>query len=134
MPTLLRALGVGLCAAILAAALTACTGYGSAGRVSIQDGRSRIDLAFSDQERHLIHDYYRRHLPPGLAKRSQLPPGLAKRSSLPPGLAGERLPRELETRLSNLPEGYVRLRIGTDVVLMDARTRLVLDIVKEVGR
>jgi hypothetical protein len=134
MPGLFKNLFIGLCLALLASSLTACVGYGTAGRVSIQDGDTRVDLVFSDQERHLIHDYYRRNLPPGLAKRSQLPPGLAKRSTLPPGLSGERLPRELESRLSSLPEGYVRLRVGTDVVLMNARTRVVFDIVKDIGR
>jgi hypothetical protein len=130
MPALFRNLFIGLCLALLAG----CVGYGTAGRVNIQDRDTRVDLAFSDQERHLIHDYYRRNLPPGLAKRSQLPPGLAKRSSLPPGLSGERLPRELESRLSSLPDGYVRFRIGTDVVLMNAQTRVVFDIVKDIGR
>lgn len=134
MPHLFRNLLIGLCLALLANTLAGCVGYGSAGRVSIQDRDTRVDLAFSDQERHLIHDFYRRNLPPGLAKRSELPPGLAKRSTLPPGLSGERLPRELESRLSSLPEGYVRLRIGTDVVLMNARTRVVFDIVKDIGR
>lgn len=134
MPVIFRTFFVGLCLALLAVSLAACGGYGTAGRVSIQDRDTRLDLAFSDQERHLIHDYYRRHLPPGLAKRSQLPPGLAKRSTLPPGLSGERLPKELESRLSRLPEGYARLRVGTDVVLMNTRTRVVFDIVKDIGR
>jgi hypothetical protein len=84
MPVLFRNLFIGLCLALLTSSLAGCVGSGTAGGVSIQDRDTRVDLAFSDQERHLIHDYYRRNLPPGLAKRSQLPPGLAKRSSLPP--------------------------------------------------
>jgi len=134
MPVVFRTFFVALSFGLLTTVLTGCVGSGTAGRVSIQDRDARVDLAFSDQERYLIHDYYRRNLPPGLAKRSQLPPGLAKRSTLPPGLSGERLPRELESRLSSLPKGYVRLRVGADVVLMNARTRVVFDIVKDIGR
>ena len=134
MSYLFRNRFIALYLALLAISLTGCVGSGTAGRVSVQGRDTRVDLVFSDQERHLIHDYYRRNLPPGLAKRSQLPPGLAKRSTLPPGLSGERLPRELESRLSSLPDGYVRLRIGTDVVLMNARTQVVFDIVKDIGR
>jgi len=134
MPALLRPLRLGLCAVLLASALAGCVGYGSAGRVQLQDGRTRLDVAFSSRDRQIVHDYYRRHLPPGLAKRATLPPGLAKRETLPPGLAGERLPQDLEMRLARLPEGYVRLRVGTDVVLMNARTRLVFDVIQEIGR
>jgi len=123
-----------LCLALLAASQSGCAAYGTAGQVSVQERGTRVDLAFSDHDRQLIHDYYRRNLPPGLAKRSQLPPGLAKRSTLPPGLSGERLPKELDDRLSRLPEGYVRLRVATDVILMDARTRMVFDVVKDIGR
>jgi len=133
MPTFLRPLRLGLCVLLLASALAACVGYDSAGRIQVQDGRTRLDVAFSARDRQFVHDYYRRHMPPGLAKRSTLPPGLTKRSKLPPGLVGERLPRDLETRLARLPEGYVRLRIGTDVVLMNARTRIVFDVITGIG-
>jgi hypothetical protein len=66
-----------------------------------------------------------------------LPPGLQKQvrrnGHLPPGLARQRLPDDLERRLSPLPDGYVRVRIGTDIVLMDARTEIVLDLIRDLG-
>jgi hypothetical protein len=121
---------------LLAAALGGCA-YPTAGRVSVGDERGRVDLAFSSQDRILIHDYYRRTLPPGLARKQSLPPGLQKqlvrRGHLPPGLEGQRLPSDLEGRLTPLPAGYVRLRIGTDVVLVEVGTRLILDLVSNVG-
>ena len=120
-------------------------GHGSA---VVKDGPVTVAVVFSDHDRRLIHNYYheryqerqrhkkkgkgRKGLPPGLAKREQLPPGLAKRDRLPPGLSGQRLPHELERKLSRLPEGVVRVRIGTDIVLMDGRTRVVLDMVKDI--
>jgi hypothetical protein len=104
----------------------------------IEDENARVEVVFSDSDRYAIRDYYgRRHLPPGLAKRSSLPPGLQKqvqrRGQLPPGLRGDRLPDELEVRLSRLPEGYVRLRVGVDIVLMNTRTRVITDVMKDIG-
>jgi len=75
-------------------------------------------------------------LPPGLAKKEELPPGLQKHikkyGELPPGLEGKRLPRKLSRTLSRLPDGYVRLKVGTDVVLMNEKTRVVLDVILDV--
>lgn len=117
--------------------LGGCATYGaSSGRVVIQDDTSRVDIRIDDNDRALIEQYYRKHkkgLPPGLAKRNQLPPGLAKRDKLPPGLHGQALPDELESRLSRLPGNYVRVRVGSDIVLMDGRTRVIFDVVHDVA-
>jgi len=45
----------------------------------------------------------------------------------------EPLPYDLDRRLSRLPSSYVRVRIGQDIVLMDGRTRVVLDVIYGVG-
>jgi hypothetical protein len=136
-----RVVGLLMMATLL---LAGCQGeptiYGQGG-VVVRDGHSSVAIVFSESDRHHIHDYYQAHhdyyrrykpLPPGLAKREQLPPGLAKKQPLPPGLHGYRLPYELDRRLSRLPEGIVRLRIGTDIVLMESRTRLILDIIRDI--
>ncbi len=117
--------------------LGGCATYGAtSGRVVIRDDTGMVDVRFSDHDRTLIHDYYeeyRKHgkgLPPGLAKRhGDLPPGLAKRQKLPPGLQYEPLPRDLDRRLAPLPSSYIRVRVGQDIVLMDGRTRVVLDVI-----
>ena len=70
-----------------------------------------------------------KRVPPGLAKKNKLPPGLAKRDRLPPGLQGRYLPDDLERRLRRLPDKYVRVKVGTDIVLMDRNTRVVFDII-----
>ncbi len=84
-------------------------------------------------------------MPPGLAKRGgDLPPGLAKRKSLPPGLARndrlpkdieyERLPRDLERRLPPLPsQDYIRVRVGTDLMILNKKTRVVFDVAQGLG-
>jgi hypothetical protein len=124
-------------ALLFATALTGCTTIpeDTSGRVVLHDKNAYIDIRFNDRDRHLIHDYYRKHgkkrkrVPPGLAKRDRLPPGLAKRDRLPPGLQGRGLPHVLESRLSHLPHSFVRLKVGKDIVLMNRDTRVVFDII-----
>ncbi len=123
---LLTALMLGGCASYVA----------TSGRVVIKDDTSTVDVRINDHDREQIRHYYegsgkhRKGLPPGLAKRNgHLPPGLAKRDKLPPGLRSEPLPHDLERRLSPIPSAYVRVRIGQDIVLMDRKTRVVLDVI-----
>jgi hypothetical protein len=132
------AIRMGLSSLLLIYILASIGGCATSGAVVIEDENARVEVVFSDSDRYAIRDYYgRRHLPPGLAKRSSLPPGLQKqvqrRGQLPPGLRGDRLPDELEVRLSRLPEGYVRLRVGVDIVLMNTRTRVITDVMKDIG-
>jgi hypothetical protein len=116
-----------------------CAGYTTAprGTVAVQTENARIALVFSDNDRAEIRRYYRKHLPPGLAKRDTLPPGLrkqvVKRGSLPPGLRSAQLPDELNHRLSRLPAGYIRLRVAEDVILLDEHTRIILDVVTNIS-
>jgi len=71
-------------------------------------------------------------LPPGLAKKESLPPGLAKqlseRGTLPPGLAKRDLPPDLQSRLPRPAKGTERVIVGNDVVLIQAATRKILDV------
>ena len=114
--------------------LTGC--LTTSGRVAVQDGNTRVAVSFSNDDRRLIHDYYhkkRKRLPPGLAKKRKLPPGLAKRQTLPRGLSGRRLPGDLLSRLSRIPDGYVRLRVGTDIVIMNRKTRVIFDVISGIN-
>lgn len=128
--------------AIVGTALGCVSGGGTrvTGGVVHQTENSRIEVRFSAQDREIVHEYYgkkRSSLPPGLAKKAQLPPGLSRQversGHLPPGLERKRLPRDLEQRLSPVPEGYVRLRVGADVVLMNGRTEVILDVIKDIA-
>lgn len=106
------------------------------GSVVVQDGHNRVAVYFSDDDRALIHQHYHHHLPPGLAKKATLPPGLRKqlavKGTLPPGLSGRYLPHSLESRLSRIPDGYVRIRVGTDVILMNRNTRVIFDVIHDI--
>ena len=75
-------------------------------------------------------------LPPGLAKRDKLPPGLERqlreRGTLPPGLQKkiQPLPPELEKQLRILPTGWRRVVIAGNVVMMNEKTAVVYDIIR----
>jgi hypothetical protein len=99
------------------------------------------EVVFTDQERVLVKNWFGNHgggLPPGLAKRDRLPPGLEKqlreRGTLPPGLAkrGQPLPFELERQLRRLPTGYRRVVVGGNVILMNEKTSIIYDIIRNV--
>ena len=129
-------------AACVANLLTGCATVPAptSGRVVMQNQNTRVEVAFNDHDRRHIQSYYQHHhkgLPPGLAKKKHLPPGhqkqLMRKGKLPPGLAKRGLPRELERQLAPLPSGYVRLQVGRDIVLLDEHTRVILDIIYDIG-
>lgn len=124
---------------VAATSLVGCaTTVATSGRVVIRDENISIGIVFTDRDRQMIHRYYqshrhsRRKLPPGLAKKGRLPHGLAKRDRLPPGLAKRSLPADLESSLSPLSKGYIRVIVGSDVVIMDRNTMVVFDIYRDV--
>lgn len=143
--------GVVLIAAVVALGGFGCAGYdasvrGLAGTLVLQDESTRIAIHFSDGDRRYVHDYYASHRASRGGKKGrghnphgnfdELPPGIRKQvaqgKGLPPGLAKKRLPDDLERRLSPLPDGYVRFRIGTDLVIMNTKTNVVVDILSDI--
>ena len=113
--------------------------HSGAVRVETDDGY--IKVVFSERDRRAIRRHYGKkrkykRLPPGLAKKDTLPPGLQKRldagESLPPGLQGRDLPDELEDILSPIPKGYIRLKVGGNVVIMNKDTEVVVDIIRDI--
>ena len=121
---------------------------------------SAVEGFFTESERQLISEYYRKHrqdndyadegkgkhkkkkgkkqkgLPPGLAKKQQLPPGLQKQlernGTLPPGLAKRELPQDLEYRLPPVPEGMERVIADTNVILVEKASGIIRDIIKDI--
>lgn len=131
---------VSLCSLLLVSGCETMPGMGTSGEVVVKDKNTTVAVIFSDKDRQLIGDYYagrKKRLPPGLAKKKQLPPGLQKQlernGQLPPGLQERGLPGELDRKLSQLPEGYARVVIGTDVVLKNIKTRVIVDIIKDIA-
>jgi hypothetical protein len=124
------------------------------GRVALAQGNSEGHGHGKGHEKHDRDDddqgehYYRGHdrevrqwygehqnnLPPGLARRDRLPPGLERqlvvRGTLPPGLQKkiQPVPQDLERWLPPPPPDCRHVVIGGHIVLLNARTNLVLDI------
>ena len=135
-----KMLSIGGMAIAITVLSSACVvnGASTSGAVTVRGDHGQMTLVFSDSDRDYIHRYYRSNLPPGLAKREQLPPGLRKqlvrRGTLPPGLQSQHLPYDLDRHLSRLPEGYARIRVASDVLLIDEHTRVIFDVITDVGR
>jgi hypothetical protein len=99
------------------------------------------ERVFSQEEITLVRSYFhdnRNGLPPGLAKREKLPPGLERQlrqnGTLPPGLQKKvhPLPLELERQMRRLPTGYRRVVIAGNVIMMNEKTAVIYDIVRNV--
>jgi hypothetical protein len=85
-------------------------------------------------ERSTILGYIQNHHanpPPEFAGMKPLPPGIAKKlargGSLPPGIAKRYFPSDLMGQLPPRP-GQQWLVMGTDILLIDVATQLVLDV------
>ncbi|HQS03454.1 MAG: hypothetical protein B7Y07_07585 [Halothiobacillus sp. 24-54-40] len=93
----------------------------------------RDNYQISTREQMYINDWYRRNLPPGLAKQGKIPPGHAKKlergAPWPPPYAYEPLPYDLRRNLSPLPPGYAYYRVGADVIIANIAGRVVSDVV-----
>lgn len=106
-----------------------------------QSGTSTTDQLLSAvitaAERALIGDYVNKAyqsggLPPGLANRQQLPPGLQKHiqrtGRLPPGLEKRGLPNDLLGLMPRRTGQNYRV-VGNDIMLIEAATGLILDVI-----
>ena len=105
------------------------THVASSGAVVLQDDSRPAHTGFSDRDRRIVMDYYQQHRP----ERQAAATGLVRRDVLPRALPSRRLPVALEAQLPSLPAPYMRLEVGSDVVLIDSNTRVVIDIIYGVG-
>ena len=108
------------------------------GQASAVQGQNALAALLSDAERQILTDFFRSNeanLPPGLAKRQDLPPGLARQmernGTLPRGLASGEMPAALRSRLPGRADQDVAV-VGADVILIDAATRVIVDIIRDV--
>ncbi|MBE9521502.1 MAG: hypothetical protein IME97_10245 [Proteobacteria bacterium] len=133
-----------ICILLVSSLLVACATHPTidSGSVAVGNEDMSAVIVFSDNDRQKITQYYKKGgktkaVPPGLAKKQELPPGLQKHiekyGELPPGLEGRSLPEDLERSLTRLPAGYVRLKVGGDVIIMNQKTRVVFDVVWDVN-
>ena len=102
-------------------------------------GRGRR-VVFVDADRQAVRTWrretYGRDCPPGLAKKNNgcLPPGQAKKryvvgQRLPATIVIEQVPKVLLPRLTVAPAGYRYAYVDGDILLIDATSRLVADVI-----
>jgi hypothetical protein len=100
---------------------------------AIEVGLGVAMAMFTDNDRATIGGYFDQHrygaqrLPPGIAKN------LARGKPLPPGIAKKMLPGDLVAGLPRRP-GYDYIMAGSDVLLVEAATHVVSDILRNVVR
>ena len=85
-----------------------------------------------------IRDFYTRDASArGTSKVKPLPPGirknLARGKPLPPGIAKRAAPADLHSRVQ-IPAGYELVEVGLDVVLVEAATQVIQDVLMDVIR
>lgn len=105
-------------------------------------------VIFTEIEKRIIGEYFgkaagadkgkgkSKQMPPGLARKDELPAGLqnqiVKNGTLPPGLAKRDLPSDLVLELPAAKKGTQRKIVGSDVVLIQTATGIVLDVIRDV--
>ncbi len=99
-----------------------------------------IGAVFGDRDRATVQAYYgdryaqAQRCPPGLAKKNNgcQPPGQAKKYTvgqpLPADVVWYPVPPVLVQRLPVLPTNHAYVRVGGDVLILNSRSRLVVDV------
>lgn len=120
--------------------VSGCAIHPQGGEVRVHDRDYDVRVVFSDPDRRIIREYYRsdyRGLPPGLAKKGKVPPGhafkLRRNQGVPANVEWAYLPTHIESRLSRLPDGYIRIVVGGDVAILNTRTRIVVDLLENLN-
>ena len=127
---------MGISSAGIASALAQGNGKGNSHGKSNQpsqtlnSGQVSVSAFITAGERQTILGYFQQH-PTVYAGAEPLPPGIAKKiargGTMPPGIAKRYFPGELIGLLPPRP-GQQWLVVGTDVLLVQAATNLILDI------
>jgi hypothetical protein len=91
-------------------------------------------IRFSGEDRQRNPEYVTRTYDPDGKLPPQVDRELAPNDRLPRNVPRARLPWPLENQLSALPPGIERAIVGRHLVMFDARTSKVLDVVREVVR
>jgi Ni/Co efflux regulator RcnB len=111
-------------------------------------GAAGIEVNFSLKEKQIISEFFadsvgdteQQGKGKGKGKKKNkgvgnqgIPPGLAKKGgALPPGIAKRQLPTTLLSQLPPPPQGFERVIVDKDVVLVNIATQVVHDVLEHV--
>ncbi|MGF1594215.1 MAG: anti-virulence regulator CigR family protein [Kiloniellaceae bacterium] len=95
-----------------------------------------LGAVLDDDEKRIIHRYFGEHRD-SVGKVKELPPGIRKKlargGAMPPGIARQVLPDGLHRQLPPRNGQHYEV-VGTDVVLVETATRVIVDVLKDVLR
>ncbi len=100
----------------------------TSGHIAFSDDGAGAVPRISAHERMVIHDYCANRV--RAAQDSRIASGLRANHRLPPRLAYHNLPTRLESRLEPLPQPYARVIVGTDVLVINRHTRMIVDLAR----
>jgi hypothetical protein len=129
-----------LLAAAVLSALAASAAHATVRTEQVYPARAAANateraILFTGEDRHTIDQFFRRHAGERNergAKARKEP--LLIRERLPRGASTRPLPPALDDQLPPLPAGYARVILGRDVLLVERRSKTILDIMREVVR
>lgn len=102
----------------------------TAGRVVQKNEAAATVIRFSAEDRKLIENYFRNS--PAKSASNSLP--LIRGGWLPTNTRTESLPSVLERKLTTIPATHSRQKVGRDVVIMEMKTRTILDVIFDVTK
>ena len=107
-----------------------------------------LEVSFSLKEKQVISSFYgggggggdqggqgkgKKKKKKGAGGNQGIPPGLAKKGgALPPGIAKRQLPNNLLSQLPPPPQGYERVIVDKDILLVHIATQVVHDVLEHV--
>lgn len=106
-------------------------------------GAASVEVSFSLAEKQIIAGFFTGSGGTGQGKGKKnkgvgnqgMPPGLAmKGGPLPPGIAKRQLPSNLVAQLPPPPQGYERVIVDNDVLLVNIATRVIHDVLTDILR
>jgi hypothetical protein len=108
------------------------------GEVRVHDRDLDVRVVFTDHDREscaTITGSTTARCRPASPKRARCRP--ATRMRVTPALAARRLlalpaPGNVERQLSRLPDGYVRVIVGSSIAIMNVRTRVIFDVIENI--
>ncbi len=110
-----------------------------------RDAAAQLEITFSLNEHKLIASFFGggggggggKGGKPGKGNKGKgpkgIPPGLAmKGGALPPGIAKKQLPSTLISQLPPPPQGYERVIVDNDILLINIATQIVHDVITDI--
>lgn len=98
----------------------------------VVDARASVTVSLTSAQAQMVRAYITDSSPRGRGRNGGLPPGIAKNLSrgraIPPGIAKQYLPANLRNQLPVLPNGLDYLVVAGKLLLVEAATQVIRDV------